>query len=286
MAVYHERENIRSYMKWISRYSLLSPEEEQKYGNLRKYGTEEEKRDAVVALTKANLRLVVKIAYDFRVRGLSLLDLISEGNKGLYRAAQKFEPEKGAKFSSYAAWWIKQTMRRAILDQKSTIRIPIGARRKMSVVASKRFELKRLLGREPTLNELAQETNYSQKLIATHLIEQVTAVSMEDPVFNDIEISDMLRSPEPEKSRTFNEEAEQLVYKLIECLDSRERLIIEMRYGLNGFEPKTLDEIRVQIGKTRERVRQIQVAALNKMKQSASRKNLDSLMKEFLSSAT
>jgi len=259
---------IQVYMQELSRHPVLSREQEQKLAAEIETGNEQARQ----ILITCNLRLVVKIAHDFRDFGLPLIDLIAEGNLGLMRAVDKFDPSKGAKFSSYASWWIKQRMRRAINDQSRTVRIPAHSRSKLSHIKSESRSLEQKLGRPPTNAELAAKLNYSEQSVAVLQRTVSSSLSLHDFLREDSRngtLEDVLESAEDHNSsnQTIEEnEIHEQIFANLEKLDERERTIIVRRFGLDGNPPWTLDELSNQIGKTRERIRQIQFNALKKLK--------------------
>jgi RNA polymerase primary sigma factor len=212
----------------------------------------------------------VKIAHDFKGFGLPLSDLISEGNLGLVRAVEKFDPAKGAKFSSYAAWWIKQSMRRALANQASVIRIPVQSAGKINKIKLANMKLTEQLGRAPTDNELADNLSLSERTVATLRLSDLKTISLHAPIqqgedgsFEDV-ISD--RNAMMPDRIVGDEESVQRLFALLGELDARERQIIQLRFGLDGRRPKTLEEVSQMIHRTRERVRQLQNQALAKLR--------------------
>ena len=216
---------------------------------------------------QANLRLVVKIAHDFRGAGLPIADLISEGNIGLMRAGKTFDPTLGSKFSTYAAWWIKQTMRRAIANQTRTIRVPVQTGSKMNRVRQARLFLKNALNHEPSDLEVAEYLDMSERTVASLRRAENSVFSLHDQITVGEEGSfeDLIADPRAVEPGTeiSNDDSIDLLHESLEALDPREREIITMRF----FENKTLDEVSIMIGRTRERVRQIQNQALGKLRE-------------------
>ncbi len=265
-----KNDTMKVYMTEIAQISLVSKKEEADLAEAI-HGDNFDKHDeARATLIKANLRLVVKIAHDFKGLGLPLLDLISEGNIGLMRAVEKFDPAKGAKFSSYAAWWIKQSMRRALANQSRTIRIPVQSAGKITKIKSVRLKLTEELGREPTDAEIAEHLDFSERTVAGLRLADLRTFSLHDPIqqgeegeFQDI-IPDR-HAMTPDQILGDVESVHRLM-ELLTRLDDRERTILEMRFGLSGGQPLTLEEVSQKIGRTRERVRQIQNQALSKLK--------------------
>jgi len=263
----HRNDTMKVYMHEIGCFPLVDQDEEAKLAKEIAEGSEE----ARAKLIKSNLRLVVKIAHDFKGLGLPLLDLISEGNIGLMRAAEKFDPAKGAKFSSYAAWWIKQSMRRALANQSRTIRIPVQSAGKMNKIKHVRAKLASDLGRDPTDAEIAEELDYSERTVAGLRRLDMRGFSLQDPIQSGEEgeleelIPDLAgRAPD---EMVGDHEALERLAGLLNSLDERESKILKLRFGLEGTTPKTLEEVSKHVGRTRERVRQIQNQALAKLKQ-------------------
>ncbi len=265
-----KNDTMKLYMEEIGTISLVSKAEESELSDAI-HGDDPIKREAARnVLIKANLRLVVKIAHDFKGLGLPLLDLISEGNIGLMRAVEKFDPAKGAKFSSYAAWWIKQSMRRALANQSRTIRIPVQSACKITKIKSGRVKLVDELGREPTDAEIAKLLNFSERTVTGLRLADLRTFSLHDPIqqgeegeFQDI-IPDRAATT-PDQILGDVESVDRLI-ALLSDLEEREKLILKMRFGMDGYKERTLEEVSQAIGRTRERVRQIQNQALSKLK--------------------
>ena len=265
-----KNDTMKVYMQDIGQISLVSKKEEVELAAAIHGNNEQAHDDARAVLIQANLRLVVKIAHDFKGLGLPLLDLISEGNIGLMRAVEKFDPAKGAKFSSYAAWWVKQSMRRALANQSRTIRIPVQSAGKINKIKSVRMKLAEELGREPTDAEIAKHLDFSERTVAGLRLADLRTFSLHDPIQQgeDGEFQDIIpdrRAMTPDQILGDVESVDRLL-DLLEDLDGRERLILQMRFGLDGSRARTLEEVSQQIGRTRERVRQIQNQALSKLK--------------------
>lgn len=236
-----------------------------------KQETEEER---VNALIEQNLRLVQKIANDFLGRGLSWEDLVSEGNRGLITAAHKFDPSRGARFSTYSAWWIKQAIRQAIAEQARTVRVPIGTQINWRRIRKVAKELTEKLGREPTDEEMAAEAKLPvatiQRLRSSN---QVEVHSLNAPVSGEeSESGEFMEfvydetAPGPDQELINLEDVEQLL-ALLETLPEREKQVLRLRFGLDGEPVRTLEEVGAIIGCTNERVRQIQNQALRKLQQ-------------------
>ena len=265
-----KNDTMKVYMQDIGQIDLVSKEEEVVLA-AKIHGVDTYEHDeARSTLIKANLRLVVKIAHDFKGLGLPLLDLISEGNIGLMRAVEKFDPAKGAKFSSYAAWWIKQSMRRALANQSRTIRIPVQSAGKINKIKSVRMKLAEELGREPTDAEIAGHLDFSERTVAGLRLADLRTFSLHDPIQQgeDGEFQDIIPdrgAMTPDRILGDVESVDRLL-DLLDELEEREQMILKMRFGLDGSRPRTLEEVSQEIGRTRERVRQIQNQALSKLR--------------------
>ena len=265
-----KNDSMKVYMHDIGQISLVSKDQEVTLA-AQIHGKNHDSHDeARATLIEANLRLVVKIAHDFKGLGLPLLDLISEGNIGLMRAVEKFDPSKGAKFSSYAAWWIKQSMRRALANQSRVIRIPVQSAGKINKIKSVKMKLAEQLGREPTDEEIAANLGFSGRTVTGLRLADLRTFSLHDPIqqgedgeFQDIIPDQGAMTPDRILG---DEESVHRLLSLLSQLDDRERLILQLRFGLDGKRPKTLEEVSQEIRRTRERVRQIQNQALAKLR--------------------
>ena len=265
-----KNDSMKVYMHDIGQISLVSKDQEVTLA-AQIHGKNHDSHDeARATLIEANLRLVVKIAHDFKGLGLPLLDLISEGNIGLMRAVEKFDPAKGAKFSSYAAWWIKQSMRRALANQSRVIRIPVQSAGKINKIKSVKMKLAEQLGREPTDEEIAANLGFSGRTVTGLRLADLRTFSLHDPIqqgedgeFQDIIPDQGAMTPDRILG---DEESVHRLLSLLSQLDDRERLILQLRFGLDGKRPKTLEEVSQEIRRTRERVRQIQNQALAKLR--------------------
>ncbi|MBO4620614.1 MAG: RNA polymerase sigma factor RpoD/SigA [Victivallales bacterium] len=266
-----DNDTMKLYMQSIGKYPLVSQEEEAELAKRIAKG-DNEARDRLIS---SNLRLVVKIAHDFKGLGLPLLDLISEGNIGLMRAVEKFDPTKGAKLSSYAAWWIKQSMRRALANQARTIRIPVQSASKIGKIQNAKAKLIQKLGREPTDKEIANEINLTERTVSGLRQGKTSTISLFDPIqngaegeFKDIIADEKTASP---NDLMRDDETLEVMMQLVNKLPDRERVILQLRFGLPRDDgkvekPKTLEEVSRSIGRTRERVRQIQNQALETLR--------------------
>lgn len=266
-------DSMKFYMRDINNIPLIDTKEEVELAKLIKKGNQKAK----YKLITSNLRLVVKIAHDFKGLGLPLQDLVAEGNIGLMRAAEKFDPSKGAKFSSYAAWWIKQSMRRAMMEKSKLIRVPITSAGKINKIKSTRSNLTELLGRSPTDKEIAGELNFSIKVVSRLKSVEHKTVSLHNPISSGENgwLKDILPDEKSQAPDQLLDESElgNRIYQLLGTLEQRERTILLMRFGLDGRPPKTLEEVSKVIGRTRERVRQIQNKALNKLRHTLRNEN-------------
>ena len=265
---------VRNYLREIGRVPLLKPDEEYELAKKVAEGS----REAKQKLIEANLRLVVSIAKRYIGRGLPFLDLIQEGNKGLIRATEKYDYRRGFKFSTYATWWIRQAITRAIADQARTIRIPVHMVETINKVYRATRQLTQKLGYEPSAAEIAQELDIPVSKVKTVFkISQGTA-SLQAPVGEDgdsvlgdfIEDSVQL-SPYEEASRELLKEN---IDEVLSSLTDREAKVLRMRFSLDGDQPHTLEEVGRHFGVTRERIRQIEARALRKLKHPSRRHKL------------
>jgi RNA polymerase primary sigma factor len=267
---------LNRYLREIGRIPLLTPQQEiELAGKIKKGDASARER-----MINSNLRLVVTIAHDYGNLGLPLLDLISEGNIGLTKAVDRFDPAKGAKLSTYAAWWIKQAIKRALADQSKTIRLPVHLVDKLAKVRRISIQMSDELGREPTDDELGEELGIESEKVARLKRLGIRPASLDSPISDDDAtqfgelIADEERETPFESLRDKNLFDE--VHGVLNLLDKREKRIIAQRFGLDGEEPKILEEIGKSLGVTRERIRQLQHTALIKLRR-ALRKREDSL---------
>jgi RNA polymerase primary sigma factor len=260
---------VRLYLHNIGRVALLTKDDEVRLAKR----VEANDMAAKNALIEANLRLVVSVAKRYQGRGLTLLDLIQEGNMGLIRAVEKFDWRRGFKFSTYATWWIRQSMTRALADQSRTIRIPVHMVERMNKVAKARRELSQELERDPTPAEIGLRVEMPPEKVEELLKMGQEPVSLEAPVGSGDDpaalgdfIEDEVRDrPDAQVTKLMREAG---VQDVLEGLPLRERRVIELRYGLDPEGPLTLEEIGTRVGLTRERVRQIEVKTLQMLKAS------------------
>ena len=267
---------VRMYLKEIGRVPLLTAEQEVSLAKRIERGDIQAKHD----LTEANLRLVVSIAKRYHTDGMSFLDLIQEGNLGLIRAVEKFDYRKGYKFSTYATWWIRQAITRAIADKARTIRIPVHMVEKINKLIRVQRQLLQDMGREPLPDEISREMGMSETEIREILKISQTTVSLETPIGEeeDSELGDFIE--DEEAIRSFDAVASQLdrdtVNEALNALPYRERKVIELRFGLKGEHPRTLEEVAKRFGVTRERIRQIEAKALSKLQVTEKARRLKS----------
>ncbi|MCV2884614.1 RNA polymerase sigma factor RpoS [Aestuariibacter sp. AA17] len=254
------------YLGEIGFSPLLSAEEEVYFARRALRGCEASRKRMIVS----NLRLVVKIARRYNNRGLALLDLIEEGNLGLIRAVEKFDPERGFRFSTYATWWIRQTIERAIMNQTRTIRLPIHVVKELNVYLRAARELAQKLDHEPTAEEIAEALDKPVEDVSKmlRLNERITSVdtpigSDNDKALLDIIADEKGHGPEDELQ---DKDIKSSIVKWLEELNPKQREVLARRFGLMGYEPSTLEDVGAEIGLTRERVRQIQVEALRRLR--------------------
>ena len=264
-----ERSNLQLYLQEIGKTPLLTIEEEITLARRIRRG-DKAARDHMI---KANLRLVVKIAMDYKDFGLPLLDLISEGNIGLIKAVERFDPRKGGKLSTYAAWWIKQSIKRALANQSKTIRLPVHLVDKISKMRRTAMQLTETLGREPTDEELAAELQIPTSKVAHLKSVSVRPASLDAPIgedgdsstFGEIVGDENAVSPyEGLREKNLNSD----LSAMVNSLDKREAEIIKLRFGLEGRDELTLEEVGKKFHVTRERIRQLEYLALTKMRKA------------------
>ena len=265
---------VKAYLKEIGQVPLLSAEEEQTLARAARAGDADARR----RLSEANLRLVVSVAKRYAGRGLPFLDLIQEGNLGLMKAAEKFEPDRGFKFSTYATWWIRQSITRAIADQGRTIRIPVHLVEHINRVRKTAGELLRKNGREPTAEEIAVRLEMEPDRVRELLQLAQEPVSLETPVGEeeDAHLEDFIQ--DEEAGIPVDEAGRQLLRRelmsVLKSLTPREERVITLRFGLDDGRPRTLEELGKEFNVTRERIRQIEAKALRKLRHPSRAKRL------------
>jgi len=263
-----EQESLQIYLQQISQIPLITVQDEIDLAAEIKKGSEEAREKMITA----NLRLVVKIANEYSNLGLSLLDLINEGNIGLMKAVERFDPNKGGKLSTYASWWIKQSIKRALANQSKTIRLPIHMVDRVTQIRRTTTALTERLGRDPTDDELAAEMNLPVNRITLLKSVSQKPASLDSPLgeeegstLGEIVPDDQAVSPlENLQSKSLIGD----ISKVLNQLEPREADIIRLRFGLEGLDPLTLEEVGDKIGVTRERVRQLQEHALRELRKS------------------
>ncbi|MGQ0657631.1 MAG: RNA polymerase sigma factor RpoS [Chromatiales bacterium] len=277
-----ELDATRLYLNEIGFAELLTAQEEVHYARLVKRGDESSRKKMIVS----NLRLVVKIARRYMNRGLALLDLIEEGNLGLIRAVEKFDPERGFRFSTYATWWIRQTIERALMNQTRTIRLPIHVVKEINIYLRAARRLAQTLDREPSPEDVAQTLDRPIEEVK-HMLglnERVTSMDASTDLDSDRSLLDMIpdeQNPDPWLLLQ-DSDVQRHIEIWLSQLNEKQRAVVERRFGLNGQEIATLEEVGNSIGVTRERVRQIQIEALKRLRQILERQgfSIDALFRE------
>jgi RNA polymerase primary sigma factor len=275
-------DSVRLYLREIGKIPLLTPEEEADLAQRIVKGDQKAKNKMV----EANMRLVVSIAKRYGGRGLDFLDLIQEGNTGLLRAVEKFDPEKGFKFSTYATWWVRQAITRAIADQARTIRIPVHMVETINKVLRTTRKLTSELNREPTNEEIAKELNIEPEKVdyVMRIKQDIASLDAsvgrdgddEDSVLGDFVEDEERDSPEESAS---NQILKEQLSEIIATLTDREQKIIRLRFGIGGGKPHTLEEVGNEFDVTRERIRQIEAKALAKLRKNKDTKKLHEYLK-------
>ncbi len=272
---YEPRDSLQTYLHEAGRTPLLTPQQEVALAHKIKTGDERARNYMI----RANLRLVVKIARDYEGMGVPLLDLINEGNIGLMKAVDRFNPTRGAKLSTYAALWIKQCIRRALSNSSRTIRLPVHLVDKMARMRHASMRLSENLGREPDDEELAAELGTTPRRVRSMFQSFLAPIPLDAPIDTSDNqsgsISDLIADPNSEAADNIigDSEDKDVMRHLVSKLTERERLIITRRFGLDGTKPQTLEEIGDCVGVTRERIRQIEAQALNKLERMLAIRN-------------
>lgn len=265
---------VRMYLKEIGKIRLLTAFDEVQLAKRIEAGDNISKQ----LLVKANLRLVVSIAKKYIGRGLLFLDLIQEGNLGLIRAAEKFDYRRGFKFSTYATWWIRQAITRAMADQARTIRIPVHMIENINKLIRVQRQLLQEYGRDPSPEEISKKMDFTPNKIREIIKISQHPISFETPIGEegDSHLGDFIEDSEvvtPSEAASLKM-LQSKVKEILNTLDYRERKIIELRFGINDGQPKTLEEVGREFGVTRERIRQIEFKTLNKLRSSKKSKDL------------
>lgn len=269
----HHGDVTRIYLSEIGRAKLLTADEEKSLGRAAVKGCMASRQRMI----ECNLRLVVKVARSYINRGLPLLDLIEEGNLGLIRAVEKFDPEKGFRFSTYATWWIRQSVERSIMNQCRTVRLPIHVIRELTIYLKTMRELEQELGRRPAIEEVAQKLDKPGKAVHTIFsFNEPTSSTDVSSVNGNKSVLDMIADEQnltPENEYAENAASELLTHWL-ELLPEQQRIVVEHRFGLHGKGRRTLEEVGELLGVTRERVRQVQLAALSRLREISRREGV------------
>lgn len=275
----HERERgseasmLQLYLREVGQVKLLTPEEEIVLAKRIQKGDETAREHMI----KANLRLVVKIARDYENLGLPLLDLINEGNIGLMKGVERFNPAKGAKLSTYASWWIKQSIKRALANQSKTIRLPVHVVDKVAHIRKAEMKLKETLDREPTDEELAAEVQLKPQRVREYREAARAPVSLDAPLGDEDSerVAEVVADPRVEApfERLANSSDSALMQEAFSTLREREQEVLRLRFGLGDEAPRTLEEIGQRYGLTRERIRQIEAEGLKKLRSKMAKRD-------------
>ena len=268
----NNKTGINIYLREIGHTPLLTPQQEIKLAAKIKKGDGK----ARARMINSNLRLVVTIAQDYANLGLPLLDVISEGNIGLMTAVDRFDPSKGAKLSTYASWWIRQSIKRALSNQGKTIRLPVHLGDKISKMRRVALQMSEELGREPTDDELSEEIGIASGKVSQLKTVSIRPASLDAPI-SDNDLTEFGESVADEEAQTpfellRDKSLRDEVGKVLELLDAREKKIVFQRFGLDGGKPRTLEEVGKKLGVTRERIRQVQNVALSKLRRALNQK--------------
>ena len=268
---------LQMYLKDIGRTKLLKKGEEQELGKTIMEGDEAQALKAKKKLVQANLRLVVSIAKKYTGQGVLFMDLVQEGSLGLIKAANRFDYTKGFKFSTYATWWIRQTIVRAVANNSKVIRVPVHMTDKIRLVKKAIFELSYKTGKEPSVEEIAQKLKMPVKQVVTALNTiKLEPVSLDTPIAENLSLEDYIsdnNSSSPENN-TQNTMLKTHIDKVLNKLNQKERKIITGRFGIDGTKPKTLEELGRDMGFSKERIRQIEGIALKKLRDCNNIKHL------------
>jgi RNA polymerase nonessential primary-like sigma factor len=269
----HHGDVTRIYLSEIGRARLLTAEEEKTLTRAALKGCEDSRQRMI----ECNLRLVVKIARAYINRGLPLLDLIEEGNLGLIRAVEKFDPERGFRFSTYATWWIRQSVERSIMNQCRTVRLPIHIIRELTVYLRTTREMEQALGRRPAVDEVAVKLEKPSQFVHKLFSYNEPTTSTDTPTGNGAK-SVIETIPDEQNRNPENEYADQAAGELLghwlKLLPRQQRIVVEHRFGLHGKGRRTLEEVGQLLGVTRERVRQVQLAALSRLREISRREGV------------
>ena len=262
-----EKTALDQYLRDVSRYELITPEMEKELGALAQEGDQ----DAIQRLARANLRFVISVAKKYQNRGVSLTDLIQEGNVGLVTAARKFDPEQGVKFISYAVWWIRQAILAALANQGRPVRVPLNRASDSARIFREKERLKQELNREPTFKELSRVTDLTAELIESLQTLNSSEIRLDAPI-GDSEDSQLVERFVSEEAAEPEQEVEgrllaETVESALTTLDARDAKVLKLYFGLQGEREHTLEEIGNMLGVTRERIRQLRDRALRRLRE-------------------
>jgi len=273
-ARYDDIEVERLYMRDLRKLPVISVEEEKMYARMVAEGSPEARKKMI----EANLRLVVKIARRYVNQGMSLLDLIEEGNIGLIKAVEKFDLAKECRFSTYATWWIKQSIERSIANHSRTIRLPVHVSSRVNRISKIISTTVEKTGREPSLEEISSESGYRIDFVRNLFTMAIKTYSLESYIDENskLTLEEVIPNPDNEEPLSILEHTRRMeeVASWLDTLASDERKVIMLRFGLDGDEPQTLESIGKTFGVTRERIRQIEQKALNKLRKIVKRRNI------------
>jgi len=268
-ATVEEQSALDQYLRDVSRHELITPEREKELGALAQKGDE----DAIQKLARANLRFVISVAKKYQNRGVSLTDLIQEGNVGLVTAARKFDPEQGVKFISYAVWWIRQAILASLANQGRAVRVPLNRASDLARIFREKERLKQELRREPTAGELSESTDLTPELVESLQTLNAAEIRLDAPIGDSEDsqlverfVTDEASEPEMEvEGRLLSE----TISEALETLEARDAKVLRLYFGLEGEREHTLEEIGNMLGVTRERIRQLRDRALRRLREGA-----------------
>ena len=271
-----EQSALDQYLRDVSRHELITPEREKELGRLAQNGNE----DAVQQLARANLRFVISVAKKYQNRGVSLTDLIQEGNVGLVTAARKFDPEQGVKFISYAVWWIRQAILASLANQGRSVRVPLNRASDLARIFREKERLKQELGREPTSEELGKATDLTPELVESLQTLNAAEIRLDAPI-GDSEDSQLVERFITEEAAEPEQDVEarllsEAVRGALETLEPRDAKVLRLYFGLEGEREHTLEEIGNMLGVTRERIRQLRDRALRRLREGVKGDALES----------
>lgn len=277
-------DSVKAYLKDIGKFSLLTAEEEIRLAKLMTEGNEEEAMEARNTMVNANLRLVVNIAKRYTNRGLELLDIIQYGNLGLMKAVEKYDYTMGYKFSTYATWWIRQAITRALADYSNDIRVPVHMHEQINKMRNASRTLLLELGRTPTNLEIAERMNVSEEKVVELINYSQKTVSLDTPIGDeeDSVLSDFIEdsSMDSPEAQAIKQQLKEVIDEVLHSLSEKEERIIRRRFGIDDNRPRTLEEVGKEFNVTRERIRQIESKALKRLKMTKNSSKLIDFLKE------